>query len=124
MPDKQRLRSAKNSSLPLTSVIPDTDVFKQACRLLEEAVRVKSVMSELEERADAIREELAAVAAAYDLKGFRHGLAGFEYHGYTARKTLSKELLLAAGVSADVIAGAHVEGEPFLSCKLVVFDLE
>jgi hypothetical protein len=37
---------------------------------------------------------------------------------------LSKEKLLAAGVAADVIADAYVDGKPFLSMKLVRFDLE
>jgi hypothetical protein len=51
-------------------------------------------------------------------------MTGFQYNGYATRKTLSKEKLLAAGVSAETINAAYTEGEPFLSCKLIAFDLE
>src|SRR5258708_40301778 len=101
MSEKQRLRSASGSSLPIASVIDDSDLFKKAVKLLKEATAVVVKKSECEEREREIKEELGAICAAYDLKGFRHGLHGFEYHGYQTRKTLSKERLLAQGVTAE-----------------------
>lgn len=122
--EKQRLTSASRSSLPVASVIPEQDIFERAVALLKEGIAVKVKMSELEERASEIRDELGAIAEAFDLKGFRHGMGGFEYHGYTTRKSLSKEMLLSHGVSADVIAQSYKDSEPFMSAKFIVFDLE
>lgn len=122
--EKQRLRSAQNSTLPLTSEIPDPEIFKQATHLLKEGIKLRAKISELEESASDLREQLAVICAAYDLKGLRHGLAGFEYHGYKTRQTLSKEKLLANGVSADIIAKSFSEGEPYLMTKFVAFDIE
>jgi hypothetical protein len=121
---KQRLRSASGSTLPVASIIPDADTFQQVRKLLAEAVKVKVKQSELEDREREIRDELAAVCEAYQLKGFRHGRAGFEYHGYTTRKTLSKEKLLAAGIPAETISDCLEESKPFILCKVVTFDID
>jgi len=118
------LRSAANSSLPVASLIPDPDLFRRSIELLRRAQDLKVKVSVAEEELLSIRDELAAICEAFNLKGFRHGLTGFEYHGYTSRKSLSKERLLALGVSADTIAEAYVDGEPFLSAKITVFDME
>jgi hypothetical protein len=120
-----RLRSAGNSKLPLASVIPDTETMQNAVKLMKEGVKLKARLSELEDREKEIRETLAAICEAFDLTdGIKHGMTGFQYNGYATRKTLSKEKLLAAGVSAETINAAYTEGEPFLSCKLIAFDLE
>jgi hypothetical protein len=119
-----RLRSAANSKLPLTSVIDDGDTMRRATKLLKEGVANSAKQSKLKERESEIREELAAICAAYDLPGFKHGLCGFEYHGYTTRQVLSKERLLALGVSADTIAQAYSEGKPYLNSRLLAFDME
>ena len=122
----ERIVSASNSKLPRASAaIDDGDTMREATGLLKKLVNVKTRISELEEEERDMRDRLAAICQAYDLTaGFRHGMAGFEYHGYTTRKTLNKELLLAAGVSAQTIAESYKEGEPYLSCKVVVFDVE
>ncbi len=121
---KPRLLSAAGSNLPSVAVISDNETFRRAVKLLKEGILVKAKQSELEERAAEIRDELAAISEAYQLKGMKYGLAGFEYHGYVTRKSLSKERLLALGVPADTIDQAFVEGNPYLSTKLIVFDLE
>jgi hypothetical protein len=120
---KSRYRSASGSSLPLVSVIDDPDLFKKATKLLKEAVACKVKQSEAEDRVTEIKDELAAICAAYDLKGIRHGLNGFEYHGYTSRKSLDKKKLLNF-ISADDLASCYVEGDPYLNAKVVPFDLE
>jgi len=120
-----RTRSASNSSLPKASAsVSDPDMFKQAVALLKRAAVNKKKVDALKSEDGEIREELAAICEAYGLKGMRHGMSGFEYHGWTTRKTLSKERLLAAGVSADTINAAYSESEPFLSSKILVFDIE
>lgn len=120
---KSRYRSASGSSLPLVSVIDDSDLMKKATKLLREGTAYKVKESEAQDRLDTIREELGAICAAYGLKGIRHGLNGFEYHGYTSRKTLDKTKLLNF-ISADDLASCYVEGDPYLSAKVVPFDLE
>jgi len=123
--EKQRFRSASRSTLPTASAaLPDKEMLQQVTALLKEGMKVKIKLSELDERRKEITEELGAIAAAYDLSGFRHGLIGFEYHGYTTRKTLSKERLLAAGVSAEILEECFADSEPFMNAKLVAFDVE
>lgn len=120
---KTKLRSAARSTLPVASIIPDPDTFKQAVKLLKEATAIVTKQSEQDDRLKEIKSELAAICEAYEVKGFRHGLHGFEYHGYTTRKTLSKEKLLLLGVSADQIDKSYVDSAPFLSSKIVPFDI-
>jgi hypothetical protein len=119
-----KLKSASMSKLPMASVISDKDTFEMAVDLLKQGADLKAQIELLEVRKKAISEEMAAICGAFDLPGFKHGRDGFEYHGYTTRKSLSKEKLLALGVSADVIAGAYVDSTPFLNVKLVHFDLD
>lgn len=119
---KQKLTKASNSKLPQLSELPDEDAQARAKRLLREASKLKMEISEREERVTAIRDELAAICEGYSLPGFKYGLAGFEYHGYTTRRTLSKEKL-AVHVAADIIDKCYDESKPFLSSKFVVFDL-
>jgi len=125
--EKQRLTSASKSTLPSVSEIDDLDTVKQVQRLLKEASALKAKVSEAEDRLAEIRDELSAVCEAYGgdspLKGFRSGLAGFEYHGYVTRKALNKEKLVTL-VPAEVIDQCYTEGAPFLLAKFVVFDLE
>ena len=122
----ERFTSASRSTLPKASaVITDGDTFKQVVGLLKKLTSLKVKSSELKEQTDTVTGDLAAICAAYNIdKGFKHGMSGFEYHGYVTRKTLSKEKLLAAGVAADVIADAYNESDPFLSCRLIAFDIE
>lgn len=126
--DKQRLRSASNSKLPLASAIPDTETMKRAVALLEEGVRLKSKISESQERLDEIETELYAVAAIYDLSGFRYGLAGFEKRGYVTRSRLDKQKLVSElssrGIPASLIDACYVSGEPYLDTRITVFDIE
>lgn len=125
---EKRLRSASNSSLPLVSIIPDTETMKQATVLLKEAGKLKCKISEAQERLDEIELELAAVASAYELKGFRYGLFGFDYRGYTSRKTLDKTKLVAElsarGIPASVIDSCYRPGEPYLDARITAFDME
>ena len=126
---KPRLRSASRSALPLTSAaIDDGDTHRQVVALLREGVALKVQESEIKERLDEIRGELGAIAAAYDLTGFRNGLAGFEYRGYTSRTTLKKErvvdLISRHGIPVTELAECFEEGEPYLDVKLFAFDLE
>lgn len=120
----ERLRSASNSSLPIVSVIDDTETMKTAVALLKKATAIHVKISELEDQEREVKEQLASICTAYNLKGLRHGLNGFEYQGWMTRKTLSKERLLANGVTADQIADSFVEGTPFLMTKITPFDLE
>lgn len=119
-----RLRSASNSKIPLASKIDDPETFRESVALLQEATDLKVKTSELAEREIEIKEQLAAVCEAYSLPGIRHGLNCFEYYGYTTRQTLSKERLLALGVSAELIAAAYVESKPYLNTKINPFDLD
>jgi len=119
-----RLRSASNSKIPLASKISDQDTFEEAVAMLQTATNLKVKISELEEEAAELKESLAAICEAYSLPGIRHGLNCFEYYGYTTRKTLSKERLLALGVTAEQIAESYVDSKPFLNAKINPFDLD
>ena len=119
-----RLRSASNSTIPIASVISDPETFREAVAMLREATANKVAQSELKERETAIKENLAAICEAYDLKGIRHGLDCFEYYGYSTRQTLSKERLLALGVPAETIDAAYAAGEPYLNTKINPFDID
>lgn len=121
--EKKRYLSASRSSLPLASELPDTEDLKRVVKLMKEANGLRAKISESEERLDEIKTELSAVCEVYNMKGFRHGLHGFEYHGWTARKALNKEKLVTL-VPADVIDKCYEDGKPFLSVKLIAFDLE
>ncbi len=122
--NKARLRSASGSTLPSVAVVSDQPTFKRSISLLKEAVEILVKKSELEDREKEIKEELSAICQAYEIKGMKYGKCGFEYHGYQTRKTLSKERLLALGVSAEIIDQATVAGDPFLYSRTVAFDLE
>jgi hypothetical protein len=125
---KDRIVSAARSKLPIASVIPDSDVFKQAVKLLRESTTVVSKISELEERKGEIVTELAAICEAFELPGIKHGRNGFQYHGYKTRKNLSvdwcKQKLLAAGVGADEIEAAYKESAPYLDARITPFDID
>lgn len=123
--EKKRYLSASNSSLPLCSVIPDSDTVKRVGVILKEAVKLKVRISEAEEKLEEIKNEMAALCEVYPeaAKGVRFGMCGFEYHGYVTRKALNKEKL-ATLVPADVIDQCYVDGTPFLSCKVIAFDVE
>lgn len=125
---KTRLRSASNSTLPQTSAIPDRETFQSMNMLLKEAIKLKVKVSEMEERLEEIKLEAAAVCGAYDLKGFRHGLGGFDYRGYNTRKTLDKQALVermsAYGCPTSLIEECYRPGESFLDARFVVFDLD
>jgi hypothetical protein len=122
---KKRATSAANSKLPkLSAALSDQDIFDQAKSLLVEAEDVKRHKKALEQREADIKSELAAICDAYGLPGFKWGLTGFEYHGWKTKQTLSKEKLLAAGVSAETIAAAYTESKPYLSTEITLFDQE
>ena len=125
---KTRLRSASRSTLPKSSEIPDPETFKSVNKMLKEAVALKVKVSEAEERLEEIKNELAAVAMAYDLSGFRHGMAGYEFRGYNSRQTLDKQALIekmsADGCPASLIDECYKSGASFLDARIVVFDLE
>ncbi len=128
-PKAPRLRSASRSKLPLTSAaIDDGEMHKQAVKLLREGVKLRTQESEIKDRLEEIKAELAVVASVYDLPGFRNGLAGFEYRGYTSRTTLKKdrlvELLSRHGIPVNELDGCYAAGEPFLDVKIFSFDLE
>lgn len=121
---KPRLRSAANSKLPIASVIPDTDQFREAIRLVERATAIKVEMDELKEELDGLIEQMAAICEVFHLEhGFKYGLFMFEYHGWKTRDTLSKEKLLELGVPADTIAKAYTTSKPYLSTKIDPFDI-
>ena len=122
--NSKRLRSAGNSTLPIASIIPDQDQFREAVKLVTRATKIKVQMDELKEELDGCVEQLAAICEVFNLtKGFRHGLFMFEYHGYRTRDTLSKEKLLELGVPAETIAQAYTTSKPFLSTKIDPFDI-
>ena len=122
--EKKRFLSASKSSLPLCSEIPDTDTVKHVSKLMREGNALRARISEDDERLTEIKNELSAICEAYRLdKGFRHGMNGFEYHGYTSRKTFNKEKA-ATLIPADVIDQCFTEGTPYLSVKLIAFDVE
>lgn len=126
-PDGKKLRIASNSKYPSISVIPDQDTMDRAKTLLTESQSLSVRRSEIDERLEEIRIDLAAVCMTYDLPGFRFGLAAFEYHGYKSKSGLDKgllaERLAGYGVPASVIGECYVSGEEYLSCRLQVFDL-
>lgn len=125
---KPRLTSASRSSLPQSSVIPDSETFKQVNGLLKRAVALRAKISEQTEDLDEIKATLASIAAIYELKGFRHGLCGFEYRGYTSRQSLNRQKLVermsAYGAPASLIDECYEDGKPFLETRVVAFDLE
>ena len=126
---KQRLKSASRSALPAASAaFEDSDELKQVAKLLKEAVKLKTVKSEADDRLEEIETELTAIAMIHDLKGFRHGLAGFEDRGWQSRPYLNKEKLIAAmaeyGAPASLIKDAYEQGKAFHDTRIVIFDLE
>ena len=122
--EKKRFTSAGNSKLPQASEIPDEDTFQEVRKLLKKAISLREIISEKEDELSDIKERLQAVCEAFDMKGFRQGLAGFQYDGFVTRKSLSKEALLAAGVAAQTIEDCYLEGKPFVSAKIIAFDFE
>jgi HD superfamily phosphodiesterase len=122
--EKKRYLSASRSSLPLCSEFADSDIVKQVAKLLKRGNAERARISEAEERLDEIKAELSAICETYGIeKGFRHGLHGFEYHGWITRKALNKEKL-ATLVPADVIDKCYEDGKPFLSVKLIAYDID
>jgi len=126
---KQRLKSASRSTLPpCSAAFDDSDELKQVAKLLKEAVKLKAAKSEADERLDEIETELTAIAMIHGLKGFRHGLAGFEDRGWQARNTLNKQKLVSAiaeyGAPASVIDACYEKGKEFHDTRIVIFDLE
>ena len=122
--EKKRLVSAGNSKLPQASEIPDNETFQEVRKLLKRAISLRETISEKEDELSDIKERLQAICEAFNMKGFRQGLAGFQYDGFVTRKSLSKEALLAAGVAAQTIEDCYLEGKPFVSAKIVAFDFE
>ena len=121
---EQRLRSASNSKLPMASEIPDPDMFREAVSLLKKGTKLRTEISEREEELSKVRDRLGAIAVAYDMPGFRHGLHSFEYRGWQTRSSLSKEKLLSLGVTAETIDAAYVGSKPFLDMRISPFDIE
>jgi hypothetical protein len=121
---KERLRSASRSTLTPASAITDSEVFKESIKLLREAAKLRAQVSQAEERLDQIKEYLSGVCGAYDLKGLKYGLAGFEYHGWTARATFSKEAAVELGIDPAVVAQCYRKGKEYLDAKFVLFDVE
>ena len=124
MSERKRLRAASNSTLPLASVIPDEEIFQEVRTLLKQATANKVKIDELEDKQNQIKDKLMTVCEAYDLPGFRIGLNMCEYQPWHTRRTLSKERLLANGVSAEIIAASEIESKPFRSIKIDPFDIE
>jgi hypothetical protein len=122
--EKKRLVSAGNSKLPQASEIPDEYTFQEVRKLLKRAVALRASISEKEDELSGIKDQFQAICEAFNMKGFRQGLAGFQYDGFITRKSLSKEALLAAGVKAQIIEDCYLEGKPFVSSKIIVFDFE
>jgi len=133
--EKKRFTSAGNSKLPQASEIPDEDTFQEVRKLLKKAISLRAGISEREDELSVIKECLGAICEAFELKGFRHGLAGFQYDGYITRKSLSKEALLSSScicpkcstevaISAQTIEDCYLEGKPFVSAKIIAFDFE
>ena len=122
--EKKRLVSAGNSKLPQASEIPDEDTFQEVRKLLKKAISLRETISEKEDELSDIKERLQVICEAFSMKGFRQGLAGFQYDGFITRKSLSKEALLAAGVAAQTIEDCYLEGKPFVSSKIIAFDFE
>ena len=123
-----RLTRANNSKLPTLRQAAeehgiDPNIEKRIQMLLIKSVDIRSKMSELKDKLDANKAELSAICSTYDLSGVRHGLAYVDYTPWTTRKTLSKEKLLDAGVSAATIAESYVESKPFEVCEIGVFDV-
>lgn len=121
---KKRLLSASNSALPLISVLPDRKTMNAAKKLMAESADLKVVIDGAEARRKEINEELAVYAEANGLPGFRHGMYGFQYSGWTSRQSLSREKLVENGVDPEAIAASMVDGTPYLNCKVIVFDVE
>jgi hypothetical protein len=119
---RQRFTCAAKSALPVVSEMPDTDDMQRAIRLLREANILRTVVSETEERLEDIKNELSSLCEAYEMKGFKHGLNGFEYHGWQQRKTFSKEKAVTL-IPADVIEQCYVDGKPFVLAKFIAFDM-
>jgi hypothetical protein len=122
--EKKLLRSAGNSKLPMASEIPDEDTFQEVRVLLKKAVKLRETISEKEDELSDIKEKLQTICEAFNMRGFRQGLVGFQYDGFVTRKSLSKEALLAAGVAAQTIEDCYLPGTPFVSAKIIAFDFE
>jgi hypothetical protein len=119
---KQRLTSASKSSLPDAAEMPDTDASETAIALMREAGMLRIVVSEAEERLEEIKSELSSLCEVYEMKGFRHGLNGFEYHGWQKRKTFSREKAVTL-IPVDVLDQCYVDNKPYVSTKFVAFDI-
>jgi hypothetical protein len=116
-----RIRRSDNSSLPLASVLEQSQM-DAAVALLKQSYKLKQQEDKIKEQLEEIKLELSGLCAGLELNGLRWGKSGFEYRGYVTRKTLSKELLLENGVEPETIAASYKESEPYLDTRFVVFD--
>jgi hypothetical protein len=119
-----KLTSASKSSLPSLAELDDSELRSRARDLLRRATTLKSEIAEREEELQAARLELAAICDTSGMpRGFKHGRFGFEYHGYMSQRSLNKQKL-AMKVPAEVIESCYEDGRPFMSAKILFFDLD
>ena len=119
-----KLRAASKSSLPEAVHVLDTDMFAELYFDLQQAQKLRAEISSKQEDLEELQTKLNASCEAYGLaKGFKIGKLGYEYHGWTTRKTLNSDLLLEQGVSAEQIAKSYKDSKPFISAQFVDFDL-
>lgn len=100
------------ASLPLVSCMDQGDM-DEAKRLLEEYDNADALIKQLEGEKDGLKKRLNELQETYGLQGMRWGGWAYANRTMDGRETLSKELLIQAGVGADVIKACTVRGRPY-----------
>lgn len=104
--------SIQFASLPLISCM-DREDMDEAKRLLEEYDGTDTLLKQLEGEKDKLKKGLAELQKKYGLAGMRWGGWAYATRVMEGRESLSKELLIQAGVGADVIEACTVKGKPY-----------
>lgn len=104
--------SIQFASLPLISCMSREDM-DEAKRLLEEYDGTDTLLKQLEGEKEKLKKGLAELQKKYALVGMRWGGWAYATRTMEGRESLSKELLIQAGVGADVIKACTVRGKPY-----------
>lgn len=111
-PSELAPESIQFASLPLVSCMSREDM-DEAKRLLEEYDGTDTLLKQLEGEKEKLKKGLAELQKKYALVGMRWGGWAYASRAMEGRESLSKELLIQAGVGADVIKACTIRGKPY-----------
>lgn len=112
--DKEVVKTVKKlvwAELPLISVLPKSEM-QEAREALEELESINQLQEMYTEREDELKTKLREIQNKHELMGVRFGQLAFAATSTAGRKTLSTTKLIEAGVSAKVIEGCYIQGDP------------